>query len=133
MKGYDGGSKGIAFIRFADAEGLAQAEQNTGIEMMGRQIYIEKTKPKEDRPQRGDRNQGQRGDRFGGNDGGNREPRGDRNEDNTIFVGNVSFNTDKDELWNFFSACGGVKDVRIAVGQDGQVIFIFLFSSHFFI
>ena len=36
LKGYDGGSKGIAFVRFTDADGLAQAEQSSGIEMMGR-------------------------------------------------------------------------------------------------
>lgn len=113
LKGYDGGSKGIAFVRFGDSDSLQKAEAATGIEMMGRQVWIEKTKPRNERPSYGDRG----GDRGGQSRGGH------RNEENTIFVGNVSFRSDKDELWNFFAQCGGVADVRIATHPDGQVTF----------
>lgn len=38
----------------------------------------------------------------------------------TLFVGNVSFNTDQNSIREFFSECGDIKDVRIAMGDDGR-------------
>jgi len=113
LTGYDGGSKGIAFVRFGDADSLAKAEAATGAQMMGRQIWIEKTKPRNERSFGGN----QQGEQSGGFGGQRRE----RNEENTIFVGNVSFNSSKEELWEFFSSCGGVADVRIATHPDGSM------------
>ena len=46
LKGNDGRSKGIAFVRFADEKSLNSALEYNGSEMMGRNIVIEKSTPK---------------------------------------------------------------------------------------
>ena len=63
----------------------------------------------------------QRG-RDGGEGGGFGAPRERRhtNEEATIFVGNLSFNTDVDKLWELFGPCGNIKDVRIGKKPDGS-------------
>ena len=38
----------------------------------------------------------------------------------TIFVGNVSFQSNEDSIAEFFSECGTVTQVRIAMGEDGR-------------
>jgi len=38
----------------------------------------------------------------------------------TLFVGNLSFNTTQDSLWAFFDQSGGVTDARVAKDQDGN-------------
>lgn len=50
LKNTDGRSKGIAFVRFNDEESIANAVNQSGAEHMGRNITIEKTKPREARP-----------------------------------------------------------------------------------
>ena len=67
---YDGRSKGSAFVKFADAQSLENAVADTGVEMMGRNIRIEKTRSKEERvkefgerPRRGYRPRGRGGRR----------------------------------------------------------------------
>merc|ERR1712139_248535 len=76
------------------------------------------TKPKEQRDQGQGRNFND--DRKGGDFGAPRERRQHSNEDQTVFVGNLSFNTDVDKLWGFFEPCGNIKDVRIGKRPDGS-------------
>ena len=45
----DGSSKGSCFVRFATENGVQQAVAYSGVEMMGRQVWIEKTKAKSER------------------------------------------------------------------------------------
>ena len=45
---------------------------------------------------------------------------GDSGEVTTLFVGNISFKTDQNSLRKFFSKAGNVKDVRIAMNDDGR-------------
>lgn len=54
---------------------------------------------------------------FGSN---NRGSGGDSGESTTLFVGNLGFRTTQNGLRDFFSSCGEVKDVRIAMGEDGR-------------
>lgn len=54
---------------------------------------------------------------FGGN---NRGSGGDSGESTTLFVGNLGFRTTQNGLRDFFSQCGEVKDIRIAMGEDGR-------------
>ena len=68
---------------------------------MGRNITIEKTKPREARPA------GQAG--FGG---GQQNPVD--TESTTCFIGNLAFGTVEDSLRDAFQSCGDIKDVRIA-------------------
>lgn len=36
---------------------------------------------------------------------------------NSIFVGNLSFDTTEDDLWNHFSECGDIKRARIVIDK----------------
>lgn len=66
-------------------------------EFMGRYLIIEKTKPKTERPAHLPVDE----------------------DSKTIFVGNLSFRTDKETLKKFFASCGKVADARIAEA-DGK-------------
>eukprot|EP01015_Nassula_variabilis_P034554 TRINITY_DN8532_c0_g1_i4.p1 TRINITY_DN8532_c0_g1~~TRINITY_DN8532_c0_g1_i4.p1 ORF type:complete len:230 (+),score=81.84 TRINITY_DN8532_c0_g1_i4:72-761(+) len=93
-------SKGIAFVRFGDEKSLNSALEYNGAEFMGRSLKIEKSTPK-----------GQKGGA-----GGSRAQK----DTSTVFVGNLSFNTTKDSLMNFFSSCGKVNDARIITTVEGE-------------
>jgi len=98
LKNEDGRSKGIAFITFETEEGCNKAVAGSGIELLGRQILIEKTKPKGERPAHLPVDE----------------------ESKTIFVGNLSFQCEAETLKKFFASCGNVLDARIAQA-DGKV------------
>lgn len=97
LKNEDGRSKGIAFITFETEEGCNKAVAGSGIELLGRQILIEKTKPKGERPAHLPVDE----------------------ESKTIFVGNLSFQCEAETLKKFFASCGNVLDARIAQA-DGK-------------
>ena len=74
------------------------------------------TKPKEQRDAGQGRNFNEGGD---GGFGAPREQRRHSNENETVFVGNLSFNTDVGKLWESFGLCRNIKDVRIDKRPDG--------------
>ena len=48
-------------------------------------------------------------------------PRGDSNgESTTLFVGNLGFRTQAHNIQEFFASCGEIKDVRIALNEEGR-------------
>jgi len=103
LKNTDGRSKGIAFVRFNTEDSVAAAVEMSGMEHMGRSLIIEKTKPREARPQ----NTG------GASNGGD-------TESTTCFIGNLAFGTVEDSLRDAFQSCGDIKDVRVARDQEGN-------------
>lgn len=140
----DGSFRGVCFLRFADQAGLDAAVADSGVSFEGRQAWIEKTKPKAEREQQYGNNQrdgrggfqggnsrggsfgnrngggydGNRGGGFGGNQGGDKYH---TNQEVTVFVGNLTFNTTEDSVWQAFESVGNIKEVRIAKGPDGSV------------
>ena len=107
----------------ANSEGVTEAQNNSGTEFMGRKIWIEKSKTKEER-EAGGGFQGQKNFQrggFGGGDGGfgGGQQKSHRNEEQTVFVGNLSFSTEVDKLWEFFEPCGTIVDVRLGKKPDG--------------
>ena len=143
----DGTFRGVCFIKYEDQEGMEAAVAASGTPFEGRSVWIEKTKPKEQREQRdqggfngrdnGGYQKPQRGgNRFGGNDSyggrGGRDNGGNEggekfhtNQESTIFVGNLTFNTTEDSLWSTFDKIGNIKEVRIGKHPDGTVKFIY--------
>ena len=108
-----GNSKGLAFVKFATEEGQSAAVEYNGAEHMGRSINIEKATPKEQRPVSDKGN-------FGG-----ARPLSQRDPSSaTIFVGNLSYGTTSDSLTSFFSQCGAIKGVRVAMDLEGNVLFL---------
>jgi len=104
VKDRDGRNKGIAFVKFSNKGALDKAVAKSGSDLGGRDIVVQPATPKEDRPAGGDR---------GGRSGG--DP-----TSNSIFVGNLSFNTGEDQLRELFEGCGDVSNVRVAKDQDGR-------------
>jgi nucleolin len=109
LRGPDGRSKGIAFVKFFDEKGLRKAIELSGSELGGRTVQVEKTVPKEQRSSGGDR-------------GGDRDRQRSERDPNstTVFIGNLSYNTDAESIREIFESCGKIKDVRIATDQDGK-------------
>jgi nucleolin len=103
-----GRSKGSAFVAFSKAsEAKAALDAENGNTCDGRELRVNFSSgggnKGGDAPQRS----------FGGNTGGD-------GESTTIFVGNLGFKTDSYGIKNFFSQCGPIKDVRVAMGEDGR-------------
>lgn len=96
-----GYSKGKAFVEYLDHATAKKALEGTNEqELDGRTLHV---------------------DFSGGAPGGGAARGGAGNgEVTTLFVGNMSFRTEDWALKEFFSSCGNVKDVRIAMGEDGR-------------
>jgi len=104
LRGHDGRPKGVAFVKFSTPENLQKALALNGNEFEGRQLTIEKTKPKGERaPRRFERQQG------------DRDPTSTK-----VFVGNLSYSTTETSLRQLFDGCGDITSIRIATGDDGR-------------
>jgi len=88
--------------------------------MGGRKVFIEQTKPKEARDQGQGRNWNESTSRGGYTQQGDRPARSHTNEESTVFVGNLSFTTEVDQLYDLFGPCGNIKDVRLGKKPDGS-------------
>lgn len=110
LKG-DRGSKGIAFVRFVSSTSIPKAIALSGSQHMGREIFVEKTQPREQRPAGG-------AGAFGAAPA--RAPVPITDDSTTVFVGNLSFGTTDDTLRSHFEGCGTVVSVRIAKDRETQ-------------
>ena len=94
--------RGLAFIQYETHEEAKKAlEEEDGKELMGRKIQVQFS--------------GQSGGNRGGPSGGPRN-----SESNTLFVGNLSFKLDEEQITAFFEECGSVTSVRIAMNEEGR-------------
>ena len=124
LKGFDGRSKGIAFVRFTSEDSLTSALEYEGSELSGRTIHVEKSTPKGQRAPKG----GDAGGYGGGGDNGasfSQKPRTAQDpSSSTVFIGNLSFNSTEDSIRSHFSACGSIANIRIATDRDtGRVTY----------
>lgn len=99
-----GKPKGFAFVRFTTVEARDQALLKNGEELDGRALGIRENKGRAERAPRPDY-------------GGRRERRSSLSEKpqqcTTIFVGNLPWATDEEELKGLFEDCGEVVNARI--------------------
>ncbi|CAG9333008.1 unnamed protein product [Blepharisma stoltei] len=100
LKNDQGKSKGSAFIKFSSPEEAQEAIRLNGSEHMGRTLRINLSGDKPNKH------------RESGGSG--------RGSTSTVFVGNLPYNADENNLTDFFSDCGSIKQVRIAHDQDGN-------------
>ena len=99
----NGRSRGIAFIEYENASSAKKAiDSENGATHMGREITVDFSGNKPSAP-----------------DGQRQESR-DNADSNTVFVGNISFNTSEDSVRDFFSKVGNITSVRIAMSEDGR-------------
>lgn len=100
-----GKSRGFGFVEFETVDGVnAAVALNGKKEIDGRAVNIDITSPKAP-------NQEKRAKAFGDTTG---EP------SLVLFVGNLSFNTTEDALWEVFSEYGEVKSVRLPTDRETQ-------------
>jgi nucleolin len=105
LRGGDGRSRGIAFVKVATQKDLDIVLKMNKEEHMGRWLNISQAEGLKNQKNRV--NAGFKGESVV------------TSESTTIFVGNLSFNSTEDSLYSFFQDCGKVTDARIAK-RDGQ-------------
>jgi nucleolin len=103
-----GRSRGLAFVKVPSKDDLDKALAQNRCEHMGRYLIIEQSEGVQQRPQNNFQSP---------NKPDNAHLKGVAQ---TLFVGNLSFNTTQDSLWAFFDQSGGVTDARVAKDQDGN-------------
>lgn len=96
-------SKGFGYVEFTSLEGSAKAIELDGKEVDGRNIRVNYAKPRADKPT--DR----RAKAFN-------DKRSDPAE--TLFVGNLSFNTNEDTLYELFGSHGDIQRVHIVTDRE---------------
>lgn len=95
-----GRSKGLGFVEFENhADAKKALAESDGAWLDNRQIKCEFSGQK---PQMGGPTSGQPG------------------ESDTIFCGNLGFHTSEDAIYEFFGQAGSVKNVRIAMNEEGR-------------
>ena len=95
-----GRSKGIGFVEYEKHSDCKKAlAESNGFTLDNRQITCEYSgqKPTQDGP-----------------------TSGAAGESDTVFCGNLGFHTSEDAIYEFFGQAGSVKNVRIAMGDDGR-------------
>jgi nucleolin len=103
-----GKSRGMAFVYFADEASFNNALKLNGEELDGRMLKINKASEKPSR------------DSFGGAPGGRPSFGGaeEAEPSNTLFVKNLSYETDADGLKGLFGEAEGFADARIATDRE---------------
>ena len=99
-----GRSRGFGFVEFATVEAANACVALNGKEIDGRPVKIDKSAPAAPSPEK-------RAKAFG-----------DVPSDpsNVLFVGNISWNTTEDGLWEVFAEYGEVKSVRVPTDRETQ-------------
>jgi len=92
----DGRFKGYAYADFNSEEGFDKALEYNGEDFNGRSIKIDRTSNSQAA--------------AGGGATGEKSK--------TVFVGNLSWNTDDESLTNLFSECGSISSIRIITDKD---------------
>lgn len=108
---------GKAFVQFATHEGALKAKDADGQDFSGRKIEVRfASEPAPERAPRQSFNQGGYGQGYDQQ----RAPRQPRNDENTIFIGGLSYQSTKDSVAELFGACGNITAVRVATDQEGN-------------
>ena len=100
-----GKSRGFGYVEFETVDGANAAVELSGKkEIDGRVVNIDKSKPRAPNPEK-------RAKVFGDSVS---EP------STVLFVGNVSFDTTEDALWEIFAEYGDVKSIRLPTDRETQ-------------
>lgn len=106
-----GKAKGLGFVEFSSKdEAESVVNQASSLELDGRNLQVSFSNQRDARPARD-------------NEGGNREfvrRENTSGPSNTVFVGNLSFQTNEDTIRDFFDECGSIVDVRMAKTPEGK-------------
>ncbi|KAG0695446.1 hypothetical protein DFH29DRAFT_266860 [Suillus ampliporus] len=99
-----GKSRGFGYVHFASADAVEKALEMNGKEIDGRPVNIDKSTPPDKNAVRENRAKS-----FGDT----RSP-----ASSVLFVGNLSFGVNEDQLWEVFGEHGDVKSVRVPTDRE---------------
>jgi len=108
-------NKGFAYVDFATFEAGVAATALSETELGGRKLLIKNSKSFEGRPKK-DTLEGKR-ETNGESDKGTSKA-SDSGAARKIFVGNLSFSVDDNDIWSHFSPCGEIDWVKVATFED---------------
>ncbi|KAI9699714.1 MAG: hypothetical protein M1836_002748 [Candelina mexicana] len=100
-------NKGFAYIDFKTSTALDEALGLSETLLTGRRVLIKNSKSFEGRPEKSTNS-----------DGPSTTLKGNKPPSKRIFVGNLGFDTTKEDLEEHFRACGDVADVHMATFED---------------
>jgi len=117
-------NKGFAYVDFATYEASVAAIALSETELAGRRLLIKDNKSFEGRPAKGGGDAAGPADAAGGGadqankKGGGAAAPGQAGTNRKVFVGNLAFNTNEDDLWAHFAKCGPIDWVKVATFED---------------
>jgi nucleolin len=99
-----GKSRGFGYVHFASADAVEKALEMNGKEIDGRPVNIDKSTPPDKNAVRENR----------------AKSFGDKSSpaSSVLFVGNLSFGVNEDQLWEVFGEHGDVKSVRVPTDRE---------------
>ena len=106
----DGRPSGKGFVQFSTHKEAVKAKEANGQDFNGRNIEVRFSS--DPRPEYAPRQN------FG-RQGGSSEQR--HTNENTIFIGGLSYQSTEDSVSDFFSQCGNITSVRLAKDQEGNL------------
>ncbi|SLM33583.1 RNA recognition motif domain [Lasallia pustulata] len=98
-------NKGFAYVDFSTAAALAEAVALSETLFTGRRVLIKDSKSFEGRPEKPSEDAAQ-------------SVKSGKPPNNRIFVGNLTFETTKEDLQDNFERCGEIQDIHVATFED---------------
>ncbi|KAL8776716.1 MAG: hypothetical protein Q9194_002982 [Teloschistes cf. exilis] len=104
-------NKGFAYVDFSTAEALAEAVALSETLLAGRKVLIKDAKNFEGRPEK-------KPEDIDTNRTAAEKGKSGKSPSKRVFVGNLSFDTEKGDLEEHFAQCGEILDVFVATFED---------------
>ncbi|KAL8811783.1 MAG: hypothetical protein Q9200_001515 [Gallowayella weberi] len=101
-------NKGFAYVDFSTPEAVTEALALSETLLMGRKVLIKDAQDFEGRPEKADKEDAANG----------KSSLTGKQPNKRIFVGNLTFDTEKSDLEEHFGQCGEVEDVHVATFED---------------
>ncbi|KAH8893303.1 hypothetical protein GQ53DRAFT_595292, partial [Thozetella sp. PMI_491] len=109
-------NKGFAYVDFASFEANVAAIALSETEMNGRKLLIKDAKSFEGRPKKAEVEEPEAVTKDGAK--GKEDAKAKKDTRTKVFVGNLSFRTDEETLWEHFAKCGAIRWVKVATFED---------------
>ena len=125
------GSKGIAFVRMQDENGLNEALKHTGEEFMGRKVWIEKSKTREERNMNNNNDYNFNKNNYNNynnnynrnynnyNNNYNNYNQNQNYNQNEVVVKGLPFECNEDDVWRHFENFGQLRSQNLLKRPDG--------------
>ncbi|OAG29985.1 hypothetical protein NEDG_01532 [Nematocida displodere] len=117
-KSHEGKGKGFAYIEFKNKESCEKSFEVTGTECDGRKLVVDFAKSGPRKEGGADSNNNESAPRYNNSDNGI-----------TVFLGNVPFDFEQEDLLSYLKQFAAVKDLRVPMDRDTRKPKGFAFAS----